>query len=426
MQLTGLTIVAAAVFAFALVSGLLAGTPLILPIIFAGFGWLIGAGGLDIAPIDPGHGTIHTIAELTLILVLFSDAARIDLSALLKDHALPARLLGIGMPLTVLAGIGFAFLVFPNATFGVAFLVAAILTPTDAALGQAVVSDKVVPVRIRQALNVESGLNDGLALPLVLVAVAIAGATTGVSNGAGSLSGILVSAGLQIVLGPVAGLAIGYFGTRLIDISSGRRWMTGPFQGIAVLSVALLAYWGAELIGGNGFIAAFAAGLMFGANIKNHCDYLFEFMESEGQLLTLLVFLVFGAAMLPDALAHANWGTVILALGFLTIVRMVPVAIALVGTGLSVQSTLFLGWFGPRGIASILFALLIVEGRTIPGGGEVLACVMVAVALSIVLHGASAGPLSRLYGAFVARRGECAEIEPVSEMRLRHQKPGGD
>ncbi len=417
MDLAGIIVVTTGILVFGLFSKKLEGTPITLPIVFTGFGWLVGTGGLGVAQIDPGHGVIHIIAELTLILVLFYDAARIDLKRLLSDHDLPFRMLSIGMPLTIVGGAFIALLLFPEATFPMAFLVAAILAPTDAALGQSVVSSPVVPVRIRQALNVESGLNDGISLPLVLVFAIWAGAPT--ENGTGA-SDLAVFAALQLTLGPFVGLSIGYAGARLIDTAITQKWMTEPFSGIAILCVALAAFAAAESAGGNGFIAAFTAGLLFGSVVKRHCKFLFEFMESEGQLLTLLTFLIFGAIMLPQALHHAVFGTVLLAVLFLTLVRALPVAISLTGLGLSLPSKLFLGWFGPRGIASILFALLILEKYPIPGGEELMACVVITVALSIFLHGVTAAPLAKRYGVFVKSRGECAETKEVSEMPVRH------
>jgi NhaP-type Na+/H+ or K+/H+ antiporter len=417
MELLGIIVVVTGILVFGLFSKKLEGTPLTLPIVFTGFGWLIGNAGLDLADINPSHGVIHTIAELTLILVLFSDAARIDLKRLLSDHDLPLRLLCIGMPLTIITGALIALWIFPEATLPMVFLVATILAPTDAALGQSVVSSPVVPVRIRQALNVESGLNDGIALPLVLVFAILAGAPGG--EGA-DLGDVVIFAALQVILGPLVGLGIGYVGARLIDTAITRQWIAEPFQGVAILCVALAAFAIAESIGGNGFISAFTAGLFFGSIIRHHCKFLFEFMESEGHLLTIITFIIFGAVMLPQALHHAVWGTVLLALLFLTLVRMLPVAISVTGLGLSPPSKLFLGWFGPRGIASILFALLILEDYPVPGGEELLACVVITVALSIFLHGVTAPPLAKAYGAFVKSRGECAETKDVSEMPVRH------
>ena len=405
------------ILVFGLFSKRLEGTPITLPIVFTGFGWLIGTRGLGLAEIDPTHGVIHTVAELTLILVLFSDAARIDLKRLLRDHDLPLRLLFVGMPLTIITGALMALWIYPEATLPMVFLVAATLAPTDAALGQSVVSSPLVPVRIRQALNVESGLNDGIALPLVLAFAIWAGAPGGDGTGLGD---VLIFAALQLILGPLVGVCIGFLGARLIDTAISREWVTDSFQGIAILCVALGAFATAELVGGNGFISAFTAGLFFGSTLRHHCEFLFEFMETEGQLLTLLTFLIFGAVMLPQALHHAGWGTVLLAVLFLTLIRMIPVAISVAGLRLSLPTTLFLGWFGPRGIASILFALLILEDHPIPGGEELLACIVITVALSILLHGITAAPLAKAYGVFVKSRGESAETEDVSEMPVRH------
>jgi NhaP-type Na+/H+ or K+/H+ antiporter len=413
----GLILIVTGVLVFGLFSKKLQGTPITLPIVFTGFGWLIGTAGLGLADIDPGHAVIHTIAELTLILVLFSDAARIDLKRLLADHDLPLRLLTIGMPLTIIMGALIALSIFPEISWPMVLLVATMLAPTDAALGQSVVSSSEVPLRIRQALNVESGLNDGIALPLVLAFAIWAGAPVEEEAGLGD---VFTFAALQLTLGPLAGLGVGYVGARLIDAAITRQWITEPFQGVAILCVALAAFALAESIGGNGFISAFTAGLFFGSLIRHHCKYLFEFMESEGHLLTIITFIIFGAVMLPQALNHAVWDTVLLALLFLTLIRMLPIALAVTGLGLSLPSKLFLGWFGPRGIASILFALLILEDYPVPGGEELLACVVITVALSILLHGVTAAPLAKAYGEFVSGRGECAETKAVSEMPVRH------
>lgn len=417
MDLLGIIVVVTGVLFFGLFSRKLEGTPLTLPIVFTVFGWLIGTAGLGLAEIDPGHGVIHTIAELTLILILFSDAARIDLKRLLSDHDLPLRLLSVGMPLSIVTGASIGLWIFPEATLPIIFLVASILAPTDAALGQSVVSSPSVPVRIRQALNVESGLNDGIALPLVLVFAILAGAPGGEGADFGD---VVVFTALQLILGPLVGFGVGYIGARLIDMAITRRWITEPFQGVAILCVALAAFAVAESIGGNGFISAFTAGLFFGSILRHHCKFLFEFMESEGHLLTITTFIIFGSVMLPQALHHVAWGTVLLAVLFLTLVRMLSVAIAVTGLGLSLPSKLFLGWFGPRGIASILFALLILEDYPVPGGEELLACVVITVALSILLHGITAAPLSRAYGVFIKNKGECAETKDVSEMPVRH------
>ena len=413
MAETGLAIIALGIIAYGLVSARLEGTIVTVPMAFVAFGWLIGSGA-ELVEIRLEHGFIHIFAEFTLILVLFSDAARIDLKRLIADHNLPQRMLLIGLPATMVLGLVAALAVFPDMSLMEVALIAVILSPTDAALGQAVMSNPAVPVRIRQALNVESGLNDGIALPLVLVFAILA------SGAAGSGGDMVVFTLLQVVLGPLAGIAIGYGGARLIDWAAEAGWISEPFEGITILALALLAFAGAEAIGGNGFIAAFTAGLAFGGRLRHRCKFLFEFMETEGQLLVLLIFLIFGATMVPDALAVLEWPILLYAGLSLTVVRMLPVALSLAGTGLLPSSKVFLGWFGPRGLASILFALLIVEQYDIAHEEQILACIVITVALSVLLHGVTAAPWARAYGAMVARRGACEETKPVSEMPVRH------
>ncbi len=417
MDLLGAIVVCGGLIAFGLVSRKLEGTVVTAPLVFILFGFAIGQGGLGVTNIEPGHSVIHLIAELTLVLVLFSDAARIDLKLLRKDHNLPQRMLLIGLPLTILSGTVAAILIFPAFSLWEAALLAAVLAPTDAALGQAVVSARAVPVRIRQALNVESGLNDGIALPAVLLLAALASAA-GATEGGGR--DWITFGLLQVTLGPLAGIVLGYIGARIVDSAATAGYMTEPFQGIGVLAMALLCFAGAELIGGNGFIAAFVAGLVFGNTIRHRCAFLLEFMETEGQLLMLITFLVFGAAMLPEGLHGLDWHVVGYAILSLTVIRMVPTALSLIGTGIRFPTFLFLGWFGPRGLASILFALLIVEQSGIPHVHEILIATIVTVGLSALLHGISAAPFANAYGRLAARLGECAESQPVEEMPLRH------
>ena len=415
MDLTTITIIALLFLAYSLVSGRLEGTALTAPLLFVAFGFLAGSGGFGFVKLDVEHSAIHVIAELTLILVLFTDAARIDLERVRKDHNLPARMLAFGLPLAIAVGTFVAIALFPAFSVWEAALLAALLAPTDAALGQAVVSAKAVPLRIRQSINIESGLNDGIALPAVLLFAALAGA----AHGSNETTDWLRFGLLQVTLGPIAGAIIGYAGARLIDTAAERGWATNAFLGIGILSLSILAYVVAELIGGNGFISAFVAGMAFGNFIRHPCHYLFEFMESEGQLLMLITFLVFGAALLPEGLAHIDLNFVAYAVLSLTVIRMIPIALSLIGSGVSLPTYLFLGWFGPRGLASILFVLLILEEAEIPHRDELLAITVITVALSVILHGVSAAPLAKRYGRLADRMGECEESKPVSDMPLR-------
>jgi len=385
------------------------------PLLFVAFGFVIGPGGFGLANIDVEHSAIHVIAEFTLILILFTDAARIDLNRVRQDHNLPTRMLLVGLPLVVAAGTFVAAALFPAFSIWEAALLAALLAPTDAALGQAVLSAKIVPLRIRQAINIESGLNDGIALPAVLLFAALAGAAY-----SGDEAGDWLRFGLlQVTLGPLVGAAVGYAGARLIDTAAERAWATPAFQGIGILSLSVLAYVLAEMTGGNGFISTFIAGIVFGNVIRHPCTYLFEFMESEGQLLMLITFLVFGAALLPEGLVHVDARIVVYAVLSLTAIRVIPIALSLLGSGIRLPTYLFLGWFGPRGLASILFVLLILEESEIAHRAEILSITVITVALSVIFHGLSATPLANVYGRFAERMGECEEGKTVSDMPLR-------
>lgn len=388
-----IAIVVLGVLAFALFSRRLRMSVVSLPLAFTAFGWVLGpqASGLLAIPLD--NALIHAVAEITLVLVLFSDASRVMVRDLLKQYAIPARMLLLGMPATFLLGSLLAYWVSPDQPWAVAMLLAAILTPTDAALGQAVVNSASVPVRVRQGLAVESGLNDGLALPAVVVAAFAAAAAAGLA--VDDRPDDLVAFALkQVALGPLAGAAIGYAGARALDLAIERSLATTVFQGIYFLGIALLAFACAELVGGNGLIAAFVGGLVFGNRIKCSCDFIDELMESEGKLLTMFTFLVFGAVLVPMGIEHMTWKTVVFALVYVFAVRTLPVWLSLAGAGLASYDRIFLAWFGPKGLASILFMLLVLERFPIPGHRELVACVVLTVLLSIVLHGLSAVPMS--------------------------------
>ena len=415
MDLATIAAVTAIFLAYSLVSGKLSGTIVTAPMLFVAIGFAAGSGGFGVVAVNVQHEVIHLIAELTLILVLFTDAARIDLGRVRRDHNLPSRMLLIGLPLTMLFGALVAAFLFPGFSFWEAALLAALLAPTDAALGQAVVSDKIVPLRIRQTINIESGLNDGIALPVVLLLAAVASAHFNASD-----SGQWLRFGLlQVTLGPLVGVVVGFAGARLIDTAAAKQWMGESSQGIAILALAIFAYAMAEVVGGNGFIATFVAGMVFGNAIRNACTFLFEFMETEGQLLMLLTFFIFGIALLPEGLSYATPMMFVYALLSLTVIRMLPIAISLLGAGLSPPSWLFLGWFGPRGIASILFVLLVLEEMQLPHRHELLAVTMITVALSVLFHGISAAPFAKLYGRLAGRMGECEESQVVTDLPLR-------
>jgi NhaP-type Na+/H+ or K+/H+ antiporter len=409
MNIPAVVTVALALLAYGLVSQRLRTTPLTGPLLFTLFGLALGDAGFGLVRLDMSEEILHLLAEVTLILVLFADAASIDLRQLRKDHNLPLRMLVIGMPLTILLGTGVALVLFPSLSLWEAALLAAILAPTDAALGQAVVASPVVPTRIRLAINVESGLNDGIALPLVLLFGSLAAVMAGSEGERNWIQFGL----LQITLGPVVGVAVGWVGARLVARAHALSYMSDLSEGIIALALAFLAFGAAELVHGNGFISAFVAGLTFGHGLARKCTFLYEFAEAEGQFLILMTFLIFGGAMLPMIAAEGLPMAILFGLLALTVLRMLPVAVALAGTRVRPITMMFLGWFGPRGLASVLFLLLILEETDIPGKDLIFSVVVCTVFLSIVLHGLTAGPGSRWFGAAIARVGKCPEAEPV-------------
>ena len=382
------------IFVYSLLTKAISKTILTLPIIFMVIGYLCAV-PLEMAAepetLDEGA---RFLAEITLVLVLFTDASHVRFMSLRKYVSVPARMLVVGLPLTIGLGMVVAYLLSPESGLAMALLTAAVLTPTDAALGQTVVSSKDVPEHLRQTINVESGLNDGLVLPFVLLGAILASATM---EGAHT-DGLAMSAMMQIVLGPLVGVAIGWVAAKAMDVAQDKELIAEAAGGVAFLAVAFVAFIGSEIIGGNGFIAAFVAGMVFGNTYRHEIHFIGEFMEGVGQLLTMFAFLIFGALLLPDGLEHMTWGAVVLALLFLTVVRMLPIFVSLMGTGLALREKLFLGWFGPRGIASILFTLIMMDEFDFPGEEELLACVSMTVFLSIILHGISAAPLSKWIG----------------------------
>ncbi len=336
---------------------------------------------------------VHLLAEITLTIVLFTDASRISLKRLRREHDLPVRLLAIGLPLTIVLGTVAASLLFDALTMWECAILAVILAPTDAALGMAVVSDERVPVRIRETLSVESGLNDGVVFPVFLIFLSFAGAG-GEGEGAGFWTRFVA---LQLVLGPLVGIGIGYFGGRLVEITARSGWMNEAFQQLAGIGLAVSAFAGAELVGGNGFLAAFTAGLTLGNTSRSACRRLWEFGETEGQLLTLLVFLALGAVLIPELLPAVGWTSALYAISSLTVIRMIPTALSLIGTGVRPATTAFVGWFGPRGVASVVFVLLLIEHPEVAGAPRIAAIVSLTVLLSIFLHGISARPGAAWY-----------------------------
>jgi len=394
MDAVAVALVALVLFAWGLFSARLGHADLSAPIVFVTVGLLLSE-GLHVIELDVSHESVKLLAEVTLVWVLFADASRVRLRDLRGDVGLCTRLLAIGLPLTIAAGTLLAVWLFDGMGVWMALVIGAALAPTDAALGAAVMTNPAVPERVRRVLNVESGLNDGIATPVVMVAIAGAAAAEGV-QGQG-LGGALI----DLVIGVAAGIGIGVLGGRAMLMARRRGWASEDFTGPAVLALALGTYAAALWLDGNGFVAAFVAGLAFGNVAGRGGTREVFYVEQTAGLVSLLTWLIFGAVAVPIVLERADWQVLVYAVLSLTVVRMLPVALALLGTKLSMRTVAFVGWFGPRGLASIIFAVIALE-ELHTEADRAVAVIGITVLLSVFAHGLSAQPLASRYGASVA------------------------
>jgi NhaP-type Na+/H+ or K+/H+ antiporter len=399
MTISTVAAFAVLLFLWSVVSGALARRDVTGPLVFAAAGFVLGNPDWGPVPVELNAASIHILAEAALGLVLFSDAVRVDVHALRRDPAIPIRLLGIGLPLTVIGGSVLASLLLDVPT-GLAAFVGAALAPTDAALSVQVIDDERIPRRLRRALNVESGLNDGIATPLVTLALAISASQLGQVDEPASFE---VSAALvELAKGLGIGIAMGIGGALVLNRAAEDHLIAVGGRRLAVLALAASALTLTLAVDGNGFIAAFVAGVAFGAAADRQLldlDRSAELPVLGGEVLALVVWFLFGATLVPIAADHMGLAMVAYALLSLTIIRMVPVALSLVGARVDAPTTLFLAWFGPRGLASIVFALIAIEvlGEGDPAVDRAVATVALTVALSVILHGATAGPGGRQY-----------------------------
>jgi sodium/hydrogen antiporter len=414
-----LAIVAAAVLAVAGASRRLTGTPVTPAMAFVAIGVLVGPLVIDGVTSASNGATVRTLAEATLAVVLFADASRIKLRALAREYVVPLRLLGIGLPLTIVIGSVLAVAIFAQLNLAEAVVLAIVLAPTDAALGQAVVSEPRLPSRIRQGLNVESGLNDGICVPLLLIALAVADVEDKVTSGHHALAVVAEEIGYGIVGGAVAGL----LAATVVKVAYRRDLITGAWLQVIPIAGAGLAYGIAVALGGSGFIASFLAGGIFGAMVSQESEQASRLNEELGDILGGVTFLIFGAALLGPALEHVTWQIALYAVLSLTLIRLVPVAIAMIGTGARWPTLGFLGWFGPRGLASIVFAVLAVQEANLAHAETILLASYLTIGLSVFVHGATAAPLAsryaRWYESHPAHRRPAMESIPAARHRLR-------
>ena len=397
MSVADLAIVAALVFGWGALSARLERFDVTAPIAFVTAGVLLTHGPLAFLGVEPSSHLVKELAEFTLVLVLFSDASRVGLQELRADAGLYLRLLGVALPLTIGLGTLLALAMTGTTSVWLALLVGAALAPTVAALGAGMMANPALPARIRRLINVESGLNDGIATPFV--SVAIAGAAPGVDIvGHGPAAAVA-----ELALGILIGVAVGGAGGLLVKVARQRGWAAEGFAGPAALGLAVCAYASALALHGNGFIAAFVGGLAFGTASGRRGQPLVPFVEETGALVSLLVWLLFGAIAVVPAVEDLDWQIGLYAVLSLTVIRMAPVALALIGARLGRATVALVGWFGPRGLASVVFALLALEELGSPSVDHAVGVITITVVLSVLIHGATADPLATWYAGQLAQ-----------------------
>ena len=359
-------------------------------------GLLFGPFGLRILHINVNSENLRSIVELTLALILFTDAANANLAVLKNSIRLPCRLLLVGLPLTILLGFGVGRLLLPDLRLIEAAILATMLAPTDAALGKAVVTNPHVPEMIREDLNVESGLNDGICVPILFALLVIATHQNTESSTAELLLGLFAE---EIGIGLIVGASLGFSGIQLARFCLQHKWLSETWKEVSVVALAVACFATAQTLGGSGFIASFIGGMFFGNAIKTK-SYKEEILlgsEATCDTLSLITWVAFGSVVVSFAFGQLTWQIILYAILSLTLVRIVPVFLSLSGMLLDVESKLFVGWFGPRGLASIVFAVIVLD-ENLPASNMLATTVACTVVLSVLAHGITANPWAKRYG----------------------------
>ena len=389
-----LAVLAVFVFLYSAVAGGVERTRISGPMVFTIVGLVVGPVGLGWLQPELDNQALRTLADITLALVLFIDAANADLGVVKRTLVIPRRMLILGLPLTIALGFGAGLVVFDQLSLFAVAILATMLAATDAALGKAVITNKAVPSRIREGLNVESGLNDGICVPILFLFIALAlGADTGGSSAAFAIKLVAQEVGIGLVVG----LGLTAVGARILKFCWNRGWITEIWLQLPVVALSLACFAVAQTLHGSGYVAAFVGGLLFGSYPTSVKHRLLLGAEGTAETLALVTWVMFGSAVVGQSLGFFSWQVVVYAVLSLTIVRMLPMFVSLTGSGESTTSKLFLGWFGPRGLASIVFAIIVLNSG-VEGGGVLAMTVVCTVTLSIFAHGFTANPLARVLG----------------------------
>jgi NhaP-type Na+/H+ or K+/H+ antiporter len=389
-----LAVLAVFVFLYSAVAGGVERTRISGPMVFTVVGLVVGPLGLGWLQPELDNQALRTLADITLALVLFIDAANADLGVVKRSMVIPRRMLIVGLPLTIALGFGAGLLVFDQLSLFAVAILATMLAATDAALGKAVITNKAVPSRIREGLNVESGLNDGICVPILFLFIALA---LGTDTGGSSAAFAIKLVAQEVGIGLVVGLGLTAVGVRILKFCWNRGWITEIWIQLPVVALSLACFSVAQTLHGSGYVAAFVGGLLFGSYATSVKHELVLAAEGTSEMLALVTWVMFGSAVVGQSLGFFSWQVVVYAVLSLTIVRMLPMFVSLAGSGESTTSKLFLGWFGPRGLASIVFAIIVLNSG-VEGGGVLAMTVVCTVTLSIFAHGLTANPLARVLG----------------------------
>ena len=390
-----LAYVAIFAFVYSNIAGGAERTPINGPLVFMLVGLVAGPVFLRIIEFDESTEDFRALADLTLALILFLDASKANLEVFRKESHIPGRMLLIGLPLVLASGFGVGYLLFPDLGIYELALLATMLAATDAALGKAVITNEAVPARLRESLNAESGLNDGLCVPILFSFLALAVGTENDQSGTSLALGLMAR---ELGVGLVVGLGLTFLGVLLVDFCDRKDWITEIWMQVIAPALAFACFATAQSLHGSGYVAAFVGGLLFGALAKEHTHTLVLAAEGVAETMALITWVIFGAAVVGQFFDYFTWEILAYAIASLTVIRILPMLLSLIGTTESFRARLFLGWFGPRGLASIVF-LIIVLNADLPGAGTLASTVVCTITLSVLLHGFTANPYSRWLAA---------------------------
>lgn len=406
---TNLAILTTFTFFYSIVARRMERTLISGPVVFILFGLLVGPLGLGVLDLTVDGKTFRALADLTLALVLFTHSASANRAALRRSTSIPKRMLLMGLPGVILLGFGAGCLVFDTLSLYELAILATILAATDADLGRAVITDKSVPISVREGLNLESGLNDGLCVPILLLFIELAKAH---SEPARPMLLAIKLAIHEVGIGLAVGVAISALGVWLMSRAVKLGWVDKIWGKLPVIMLALSCFALAQILHGSGYIAAFSGGMLFGFITRELSHELVSDAEGAGELMSVIVWVVFGAVIIDALLPEFEWSMMIYAVLSLTVVRMVPMILSLIGTDIPLLEKFFLGWFGPRGLASLVFGVIVIHAE-LPGARFIAGVIVCTVFLSVLAHGVTANPCSKALASYLNRRSPGTETDSV-------------